>query len=45
MMTYPATRIYAAAEVPRYYTLSLIKDDPLNPLIYGAVIGAHHQAK
>lgn len=41
----PATMIYAAAEEPRYYTLSLIKDEPLNPLIYGAVICAHREVK
>lgn len=40
-----ATMIYAAAEAPRYYTLSTIKDDPLNLLIYESVICAHHEVK
>lgn len=40
-----ATMIYATAEAPRYYTLSLIKDDPLNLLIYKAVICAHREVK
>lgn len=37
--------IYATAEASWYYTLSLIKDDPLNLLIYGAVICAHREVK